>query len=135
MKFLRPICFLLIFVMISSCKVFQPNRSASDTVVYENRDGYSPETATYVVSESFTPLSDPPTYFTVYSNDHPNIYILKLEIFNRWGGLMYRDGGLGYWDGWANGVLAPQGVYHYKLVIEYPDDSVRVVQGFVNLIR
>jgi hypothetical protein len=119
--------------MVSSCKILHPNKSATgvDDFADITYKWYSAAEATYMVPSAFTPDSDPPQNFTVYSKDDATIYILKLEILNRWGDIIYRDAGFSYWDG----TNAPAGVYKYRLVLEFPDSSIEAVKGDVSLLR
>ncbi len=60
----------------------------------------------------------------------------RMEIFSRWGELVYQtnDQSRG-WDGYVNGKLAPQGVYLYKLTIEFIDGQRITRIGDVAIIR
>lgn len=94
------------------------------------------EVVHYAVPNAFTPdnnnIND---RFTVSFPEGANITIRKLEIFNRWGKLIYNDSGLGYWDGKYNGELAPQDVYVYKIELALPDGTVEVIHGDVTLLH
>lgn len=123
--------------MVSSCKILQPNKSAAGAEDFEEiaSKGYFAPEGTYMIPNAFTPDSDPPQNFTVYSKDDSTIYILKMKIFNRWGKLIYTDSGLGYWDGTYNGTPVPQDVYIYKMILEFPDGNKQAVKGDVTLLR
>jgi gliding motility-associated-like protein len=58
----------------------------------------------------------------------------KIEIFDRWGILIFRSKGIG-WDGTFNGSEAPTGTYFY--FIEYRDchGFIVNVHGVLSLIR
>jgi gliding motility-associated-like protein len=90
----------------------------------------------YAVPNAFTPDGDNINdRFTVIFPEGANIMVRKLEIFNRWGKLIYADAGLGYWDGKYNGALAPQDVYVYKIELALPDGSVEVIHGDVTILH
>lgn len=61
---------------------------------------------------------------------------LNLQIFNRWGGLIYQtnDKETG-WDGTANGNPAPSGTYMYRAIVTTQDDRQQTYQGAVFLLR
>ena len=52
-----------------------------------------------------------------------NVTEYKLQIFNRWGVLIYESNDINIgWDGYfGNGNLAPQGVYVWKVIGQYAD--------------
>lgn len=64
----------------------------------------------------------------------------KLEIFDRWGGLVFSGtGGEGAcssgWDGRVNGKIAPSGVYVYAAELTFPDGSIERLKGVFTLLR
>lgn len=59
----------------------------------------------------------------------------SVQIFDRWGGLMYEQAGNQGWDGRAGGEPAVQGVYLYQVVVQLFDGSTRVESGDIVLIR
>ncbi len=62
--------------------------------------------------------------------------VLSLQIFNRWGGLVYNGhGDTAGWDGKVGSREAPMDVYVYILVIDDPVDGERVIRGDVTLVR
>lgn len=59
-----------------------------------------------------------------------------LQIFNRWGALVYQSKDLMIgWDGYIDGDLAPQGIYMYKAVGSYADGKGFTMTGEISLIR
>ena len=58
------------------------------------------------------------------------------RIYNRWGVLVYvgtyKDEG---WDGTYKGVLQPQEVYHYTLLVEFADGTKATKKGDITLLR
>ncbi len=59
-----------------------------------------------------------------------------LQIFNRWGEYIFdsTDPNVG-WDGYINGVLAPQDVYVYKCFVQYKNGVQQTLTGSVTLLR
>ena len=78
--------------------------------------------------------------FTVYAGADIE-EVLRLQVFNRWGGLMYESEGLKPgapgtgWDGVAGGKPAPNGVYVYQAAILTSDGQEYRVSGEVVLVR
>ncbi|HLU16615.1 MAG TPA: gliding motility-associated C-terminal domain-containing protein, partial [Edaphocola sp.] len=60
----------------------------------------------------------------------------SFQVFNRWGELVFSTAHsqLG-WDGYHKGQPAEQGVYFYRLQIEFADGSLQTISGEVTLIR
>ncbi|MBV9987326.1 MAG: PKD domain-containing protein [Chitinophagaceae bacterium] len=58
------------------------------------------------------------------------------NIYNRWGTLVYQgtDPNAG-WDGTYKGVLQPQDVYHYTLLIEFGGKEKATKKGDITLLR
>jgi gliding motility-associated-like protein len=61
---------------------------------------------------------------------------MSWSIYNRWGTLVYfgSDPNEG-WDGRYKGVLQPQDVYHYTLVIEFSGEEKTTKKGDITLLR
>lgn len=72
--------------------------------------------------------------FKIYGK---NISIQKMEIYDRWGGLLFEtENDLLGWDGMAQDKLAPNGVYIY--LIKYFDEKnnqIKLLSGETNLIK
>ncbi len=65
-----------------------------------------------------------------------------LEIFDRFGGRVYQlqnvkitGNSLSTWDGYHRDKAVSQGVYIYKLLVEFTDGSTKHYKGNINLIR
>ncbi|MEM1357424.1 MAG: gliding motility-associated C-terminal domain-containing protein [Bacteroidota bacterium] len=110
---------------------------ASDSVaikVVKVRDVYAPN--------AFSPNGDGVNdAFTLYGGV-PNVrQMLKLQIFDRWGSLVFqREGveinnpGVG-WDGNRQGQLAPVGTYTYAAEILFLDGAIMPISGSFMLVR
>ncbi|MEM9983835.1 MAG: gliding motility-associated C-terminal domain-containing protein [Bacteroidota bacterium] len=95
---------------------------------------------TYFVPTGFTPNGDD-------LNDRflaiggPAVASIDLQVFNRWGNLIYSSVGMGpqdlsrAWDGRIKGRPAPQGVYVWQAAIHFLDQRTVRDQGTVTLIR
>jgi len=61
---------------------------------------------------------------------------LELQVFNRWGDLIYEGNGLrSKWDGTINGVESPIDVYIYKYKLRDYSNQTHELIGHVSLIR
>ena len=74
----------------------------------------------------------------------PGTQVEELQVFDRWGGQIFRDAAGGWavndpnrgWDGRGpGGRTMNAGVYIYKLTVSYPDDSRETLNGQTTLIR
>lgn len=90
------------------------------------------------VPNVFTPNGDNINdRFTIYGE---NVQVNIMQVFNRWGALIYQEEGLevnddsGGWDGTFNGSNVSNGVYVYKVEIEM-DGEVQIVAGEVTIFR
>ncbi len=96
--------------------------------------------------EIFIPNSFSPNFdgfndvFTVFSNKQGQT-VKSMEIFNRWGGLVYAatnllPNDLQYgWDGFSKGQLAEVGTYVYKVVVTLQDGQEKEFTGPLVLVR
>ena len=76
--------------------------------------------------------------FTVYGG--PEVLEVKLEVFSRWGELVFRSMGASNdeqrgWDGTYKGDLLPSGVYVWRAEILFVDGVMLPYDGDVTLIR
>jgi gliding motility-associated-like protein len=89
-----------------------------------------------------------PNTFTPDGNEHNNVfqpvftngfdpYDYHLEIFNRWGELIFESRNhIEYWDGTYNNALCPSGIYTFKIQFGFKEtDNDQVINGFVTLIK
>ena len=64
------------------------------------------------------------------------IKTMKWQIYNRWGVLVFTSSNISDgWDGYFQGKLQPQEVYHYTLVVEFFDDTKETKTGDITLLR
>ena len=63
------------------------------------------------------------------------------RIFDRWGALLYADGGFGihgddhWWDGTKGGQTLTTGVYIYRIVLVDDQGQEDIKQGTVTLLK
>lgn len=96
--------------------------------------------------EAFIPTAFSPNddgindFFSIYGNAEIE-EVLELQIFDRWGGLVYSGQGIlptdpsSGWDGRSGGRPVPNGVYVYLAQIVFNDGKARTVKGLVTLVR
>ncbi len=80
-------------------------------------------------------------WFTIYG-DQPNVaLIVELQIFDRWGNLLFtrndflpNNEKLG-WDGMFNQQILEQGIYVFKALIRYFDEATEVISGEFLLVE
>jgi gliding motility-associated-like protein len=64
------------------------------------------------------------------------VQTIKMQIFNRWGQLMYQSTELYRgWDGYLNGFIAPADTYVYKIEVKFSSGEKRSIFGDVTLIH
>ena len=88
----------------------------------------------------FSPNGDGINDFFIIHSDASITTILSLQVFDRWGGMVFSGNNLkpneteGGWDGMAKGEPAQSGVYVYVAEIQKADGSVELVSGEVVLV-
>jgi len=92
----------------------------------------------YYIPNSFTPDADQfnPTFGVVFT-DGFNPYEFHLEIYNRWGEIIWESNdALVGWDGTYGGYPCQAGLYTYKIRFGNEDnDGFNLITGHLNLIR
>ncbi len=99
-----------------------------------------------VFPNAFTPNPDGPSGGRYTKGDRKNyvfypaiqkgVWEYKLQIFTRWGELIFESNDLDIgWDGYYNNRLAQQGVYIYRASYKTADGKIRIVAGDVTLIK
>ena len=79
--------------------------------------------------------------FELFTNSYYDVGVLKYEIFDRWGELVYRrenftiHSSADWWDGNFRGQPAIQGVYVYVIELQYNNGFRQVQAGDVCLVR
>ncbi len=105
--------------------------ASSDTVVVL-KDCYMD------IPNVFTPNGDGTNdYFYPRQLLTKGLTTFKMDIYNRWGQLLYETtstDGRG-WDGALNGVQQPEGVYIYLIEATFKDGQIEHHQGNVTLLR
>jgi gliding motility-associated-like protein len=128
---------------------------ALDASYYHNiykcvvRNASCPDSCSYVLRvidipheiwlpDAFTPNGDSRNDFFGVITDNPNVVVINLEVYNRWGQRVFVSNlNSGGWDGSFGGRLAEMGTYHWQLryrVMDKPDVT-HYMKGNVLLIR
>ena len=90
------------------------------------------------------PLFDVPNAFSPNGDGvNEKIYVrgfgiakMTWRIYNRWGAVVYYGTSINEgWDGYYNGKLQPQEVYHYTVEIEFSDKTKASKKGDITLLR
>jgi gliding motility-associated-like protein len=98
------------------------------------------ESEVYYIPNSFTPDGDKfnQVFLPIFTAGI-DPYNYTMEIYNRWGELIFETHNMEYgWDGsyGLEGNDCPSGSYTYRIVIKMPDiDERKILVGHVNLIR
>ncbi len=97
-----------------------------------DRCSYTVHVSTFVIPNLFTPNSDGhnDTWDFELQTDHPEAVI---EVFNRWGQLVYKSdkGYIEKWDGKSNGAPLPEDAYHYFI----RENENKLYDGTITIIR
>lgn len=90
------------------------------------------------IPNAFTPNGDGHNdYFFPLRLLSENVSRFKMQIFNRWGQLIFEtanQNGRG-WDGRLNNQVQPMGVYLYRIEVDFENGLQEAYQGNVTLIR
>jgi gliding motility-associated-like protein len=82
----------------------------------------------------FTPNGDGFNDYFMIRN--PNQVSYTLDVFNRWGNLVFQGNQNYFWNGTFNGESAPAGVYFYVLTATTPDGTfTKEFHGSVTILR
>ena len=86
------------------------------------------------IPNSFFPDGD--RYNEYFSGSFIGVKSIKMEIFNRWGELLFSSVDQNFkWDGTNNKVRVPDGVYTWKLVYRPIRGVESLLTGHVNVLR
>ena len=102
--------------------------------VVSNTNTFTPN----VFSPNFDGIND---YFTLYVNPKQNPEIKTMQIYSRWGELLFVKEGFAPndpqegWDGTFRNRQMNPGVYVFYAELEYPDGTIKVVKGDITLVR
>jgi len=95
------------------------------------------EKATFFIPNLFSPNGDQINDQVIVSTNIPDDRLVSFEIFDRWGGMMYRQlsGQPFSWDGKSDGKYLNPGVFVYKLTYLDEKGNQKVKIGDITLIR
>jgi gliding motility-associated-like protein len=92
----------------------------------------------YYIPNSFTPDDDEynPTFGVVFTDGY-NPYEFHLQIWNRWGEIIWESyDATATWDGTYNNLPCQAGIYTWKIRFgNIDDDGFNLIYGHLNLIR
>ncbi|MEL6986521.1 MAG: gliding motility-associated C-terminal domain-containing protein, partial [Bacteroidota bacterium] len=138
---------------LSCTDCFVPIATPDDSIAYQieivDTNGCTQLLSTFVdviptqnvfMPNVFTPNGDNINDRFKAELENPDIQVVRLNIFDRWGGLMYSERNVPAinmigWDGTYNGELMPPGVYVYEMEVLLPDGKERKSAGDITLIR
>ena len=96
---------------------------------------------TRIVPNVFSPNGDGLNDVFTFSTSIPGVLLRRFEIYDRWGGLLYRLGSpldlidFPGWDGTVAGALTGPGVYVYVIELIPPSGNAISLSGDVTLLR
>jgi gliding motility-associated-like protein len=92
------------------------------------------EPPVYKIPNAFSPNNDEINdRFEVYLEG--NVEVISMEIYNRWGQVMYRGNDNSGWDGRFNGSPCPPEVYAYRVTIRLGNGVTILEKGDLTLLR
>jgi len=110
-----------------------PSYNGCDSTIFLNLEYYS-----IFIPNAFSPNDDGINdIFAVYGGEDLRL-VSNLEIYNRWGNLMYQGIDLRSGEGWngnTNRMPAPNAVYVYKATLMMEEEKEKSLQGMFTLIR
>jgi len=130
--------------------VVQPFFNTLYTITVANRDGCTATDSMMVtinkdrpfyIPSVFSPNADGINDFFTLSPGSSTTRIISINIFNRWGALMYAappqltEQLLPGWDGRFKGQPVANGVYVYVIEVEFVDGERKVFSGDVTVLR
>ena len=88
----------------------------------------------FFVPNAFTPDGDGKNDY--FFGEGVGVKDYEMRIFNRWGEMIYHSvEKRATWDGTVNGIISPNGVYIWKILLTGYDDTEYEKTGHVSLIR
>jgi gliding motility-associated-like protein len=79
-------------------------------------------------------------FFTLFAKEGIVLKINVLQIYNRWGGLVFANNDFGInepqkgWDGKMSGEMQQQGIYVWRAEVTLYDGSTKQVSGDIMLL-
>lgn len=90
------------------------------------------------IPTAFQPNSAKESTFCVF-DDGQSEALISMEVYDRWGSVVFTVQDVtvaeSCWDGTYGGQLLEQGVYVYKLAVQYPGESEALQSGSLTLLR
>ncbi len=102
---------------------------------------YVKELSEVFIPNAFTPNGDGANdFFTVFANDRTAVKIVKFEVFNRWGELVFANRDFNPnvesegWDGRFNGKILNPAVFVYVVQVEFLGGRTKTYKGDITLL-
>ena len=97
----------------------------------------------FYIPNIFSPNNDGVNdLFSIYLSENSGVkYIISMQVFNRWGALLFEqsnfnpNNGTVGWNGNYNGSQLQSGTYVYKIIVGYEDGINQTVSGDITLVR
>ncbi|MFT5777070.1 MAG: gliding motility-associated-like protein, partial [Crocinitomicaceae bacterium] len=123
--------------------IAQPDQNYVYTVTYVDDNGCSASDHVNIyydpilyIPNTFTPNNDHDGLNAFFKAEGGNIAEFKMDIYNRWGELIFTANSLDEsWDGTYNGAECQDGTYTWKVVLKDFVNINHVHVGHVNIIR
>lgn len=130
--------------------IFSGTDNASYTLTVIDKNGCESEAnieIRIILKELYTPNIFSPNgdgindVFTIYGDINQVDYVSDLNIYDRWGNMMYTNSGFGIndesagWDGTFKGVDVQPGVYIYFCNVHMKNGEQIIVKGDITVIR
>ncbi|MEL6653258.1 MAG: gliding motility-associated C-terminal domain-containing protein, partial [Bacteroidota bacterium] len=127
----------------------QPQQDSKISLTITDEDGCRATDSTIIRLEQIRKLFAP-TAFSPNGDNYNDLFylqgfgeveIMRLQVFNRWGNLVFlREGGVindtrHGWDGNSRGRPVAPGVYVWSASLRFPDGAVEQFSGSLSLIR
>ena len=111
-----------------------------DSILIENPSVFNPGCANNAVyiPNTFSPNGDGINdFFEIFLANQTTVQqVLKVEIMDRWGNLVYLSKGITpKWDGRLGGKLLNPGVFLYKIQLEFENGQIELLQGSFTLVK
>ena len=125
-------------ILVKTSGSYQVKITDKDNCILNNTFPVSDKCEPIIIAPSiFTPNGDGKNdYFSPLPKVAKRVEILSLQIFNRWGEMIFSKSGSSdlQWDGKSNGVRVPQDSYawvvQYKAV-DFPEKGIQTIRGAV----
>ncbi len=88
-----------------------------------------------LIPNAFTPNDNGKNDFFRIANMSQRLLNVSIEVYDRWGELLFFENGNTGWDGNYNNNKVPEGVYLYIIRVDCGDGTEKMYKGNISLIR